>query len=983
MQILDIRSNEIPQEILYSSETAMWGGDWSRDGRLITSCNANTICLWQAETGKCLRMLEGHTRWVWDVCFSPDSTLLASSSWDETVRIWDVHSGECLRVLEGHEGWNYDLAWSPQGNLLASTSADKTVRLWNPDSGEQLACWREHTDETQDVAFSPDATRLASVSKDGSLKLWDVTAWLPKQPEPEPEDHGLRIYLSRQAATVGRLPPAPVSIEPPWVPEHLPGRIGDCLGMLGGDRNVEETDDIDKLTCCLALSTDGKHLYTGSPKGTMCAWKLDSGSLLWEQTQGHEKAIFDMALSADGMHLATASTDKTVGVWEAHTGRALQRCKGHSDCVVSVSWAPQRALIASSSLDKLVRLWDANSGECLQVLEEHQETVAAAAFSPDGERLVSASILDRTLHLWENHDWTHSKTWCSHSGSDNGIKVGKLAAVAWSPNGKYLASAETVRFNDNKRQLIVRIWDAGMKKEQQRWQIDSKTTSKGIISLSLAWSPHGDLLAAAVFCEKYDAADAEQHTTLQGKSGIYLWRVYSGELLQQFILSGTNEADTWFFNSTFRLAWSADGGFLTASYCNDRYVLWDTRRFMPAHVDEAATPLPRDLAYLATAFAGLYRLGIHPPLNVLHEVLHLLGGRPGSPALVEALAPLHKLHWPPAARIGLAAFVLRGYSRQEEWRPPILLTSARLRQKISYALVGSEIHAEPAPFSLSRLLEQAQVIDKTLVGLLKLLGPQAVAEDPGLPLYFIHRLPRIRPHIQLNRRLLSLVTNSRESGQALQRLPGGERTGLSLRGELPHLLPSQLLLPRTLLHSRYLRGELLYRVYSGKEQPRLRSTLIILDVSPPCFGPVEKITRTVAFMLADALYQAQQPVMLLAAGGNNSVHLIEKPADLLEIWTASTLQPVQVGRTLHMARMLSAALRQNSLEPLLLLLSHVHFAADETDTPTDPPLLRGLFVRYPGQKNTRPPWADCCERWVSIAPEQAEELLEKVRSLLL
>ncbi|MCA1708832.1 MAG: hypothetical protein LC808_38365, partial [Actinobacteria bacterium] len=75
--------------------------------------------------------LTGHTNTVRDVAFSPDGTLLATTSTDRTVRLWDVASRQPFgQPLTGHTDWVRGVAFSPDGTLLATTSADKTVRLW-------------------------------------------------------------------------------------------------------------------------------------------------------------------------------------------------------------------------------------------------------------------------------------------------------------------------------------------------------------------------------------------------------------------------------------------------------------------------------------------------------------------------------------------------------------------------------------------------------------------------------------------------------------------------------------------------------------------------------------------------------------------------------------------------------------------------------------------------------------------------------------
>ena len=73
------------------------------------------------------------------------ATTLASGSDDNTVRLWDINSGQLKATLEGHTRPVYSVAFSPDGSALASGSGDKTIRLWNAGSGESQATLDGHT----------------------------------------------------------------------------------------------------------------------------------------------------------------------------------------------------------------------------------------------------------------------------------------------------------------------------------------------------------------------------------------------------------------------------------------------------------------------------------------------------------------------------------------------------------------------------------------------------------------------------------------------------------------------------------------------------------------------------------------------------------------------------------------------------------------------------------------------------------------------
>ena len=74
-------------------------------------------------------MLEGHTAPIVALALSPDGTMLASASWDQTVRLWPV-AGGAPRVLEGHSQNVNGVAFTPDGRALVSVSYDQSVRIW-------------------------------------------------------------------------------------------------------------------------------------------------------------------------------------------------------------------------------------------------------------------------------------------------------------------------------------------------------------------------------------------------------------------------------------------------------------------------------------------------------------------------------------------------------------------------------------------------------------------------------------------------------------------------------------------------------------------------------------------------------------------------------------------------------------------------------------------------------------------------------------
>lgn len=58
--------------------------------------------------------ITGHTDFVWGVAFSPDGTVVATTSHDRTARLWNVATGQTVRTLIGQFcGVEFSPRWLP------------------------------------------------------------------------------------------------------------------------------------------------------------------------------------------------------------------------------------------------------------------------------------------------------------------------------------------------------------------------------------------------------------------------------------------------------------------------------------------------------------------------------------------------------------------------------------------------------------------------------------------------------------------------------------------------------------------------------------------------------------------------------------------------------------------------------------------------------------------------------------------------------
>jgi WD40 repeat protein/serine/threonine protein kinase len=140
----------------------------------ITASADKTLCVWQVETGRCLRSLTGHQAGVTSVCLTEDEAYVLSGSEDGTARLWDIVTGRCRRTFTGHGGPITSLSLSADGRSALTASADRSMKLWDVSTGKCLHTFAQQADAVTSVCFSADGQFAVSASRDRTLRLWDI-----------------------------------------------------------------------------------------------------------------------------------------------------------------------------------------------------------------------------------------------------------------------------------------------------------------------------------------------------------------------------------------------------------------------------------------------------------------------------------------------------------------------------------------------------------------------------------------------------------------------------------------------------------------------------------------------------------------------------------------------------------------------------------------------------------------------------------------
>ncbi|KAK8954507.1 hypothetical protein KSP39_PZI002344 [Platanthera zijinensis] len=302
---------------------------FSNDGHLLASASLDkNVIIWSSSSLSLLATLSGHFEGISDLAWSSDSHYVCSASDDRTIRIWDVRSPtfECVKILRGHSAFVFCVNFNPQSNLIVSGSFDRTIRLWDVKTGRCVRITEAHSLPVTCVQFNRDGSLIVSGSHDGTCKIWDADKGTclkvliddnggPAVSFAKFSPNGKIILISTLDSTLIYLS---VSACAACFLSSICVKLQKLSNYAAGKFLKVYTGHVNKVYCITSTFsvTSGKYIVSGSEDNIVYIWDLQGKNVI-QKLEGHRDTVISVSCHPIENKIASAGldNDRSIKIW--------------------------------------------------------------------------------------------------------------------------------------------------------------------------------------------------------------------------------------------------------------------------------------------------------------------------------------------------------------------------------------------------------------------------------------------------------------------------------------------------------------------------------------------------------------------------------------------------------------------------------------------------------------------------------------------
>lgn len=238
---------------------------------------------------------------------------------------------------------------------------------------------------------------------------------------------------------------------------------------------------IDDYVIALSWSHGGKCLAVASVSGPIYVFDGVAGTLL-ATLPGHKPGTAALSWRATHQELASSGQDGKIRLWDSDTFQERAVLDGGGAWVEHLAWSPSGHFLASAA-GRTLRLWNAQ-GERVREFEDHPSTIADLAWKPGVDEL--GSVAYGVVNFWNPAAVVPIRSfhW-----------KGSMLALAWSPNGAYLATGNqdaTVHFWIMRTGEDLQMSGYANKIRELAWDSRSRYLAMGGRGAVSVWDCSGD-----------------------------------------------------------------------------------------------------------------------------------------------------------------------------------------------------------------------------------------------------------------------------------------------------------------------------------------------------------------------------------------------------------------------------------------------------------------------------------------------------------